>query len=567
MRKFVKFLGGEKHAGSYHSIWAMPAPESGTRVVVTNTKKEKARETRETLSTKKPQSTLHISKLNQPSVAELSSPTTSTVSAPTDPEPVVVELPVVSEAQVSELDGGSPTGNTGVPIEVRKEMDEEGVPADSTSRPMTGPDADILIFSDESNGIPLFGRQFGIAPTSIIRERKVKEPEPEHVSQPRPEQNASPKSTEAFLQQVDEELEALYADYLKSSGKQGVTERTKTVKKAKKSRPRPNDEPDACIICLEPFSADGVKAPDTLSIACQHTPSVCYMCLSKSIKHDLETKFFDEIKCPQCQTLFIHEDIKRFADEETFNRYDRLSLRHALNADKSFIWCLECDFGQLHEPGAEQPLVTCFNCSAESCFKHAIKWHSGFSCDEYDALLWDPDSYKAIKEKNGGSTRPNVEHLSKKDMQRAKKKEQKRQNKLHEAQKKAARKRQEEEAARVREKEALEQAQVESAQGQEEEDEEPTEEEVKDDFKEKIETLKRRMREVELSMKKVEETTKRCPGCQWPIEKNDGCDHMTCIKCHAEFCWACLSDYSEIRRLGNSMHRESCKFHTNNLPD
>ena len=324
MRKFVKFLGGEKNGGSYHSIWAMPAPESGTRVVVTNTKKEKTRETRETLSTKKPQSTMHISKLNQLPLAELSSPTTSTVSAPTDREPVGVELPAVSKAQVSELDGCSPTGQTEVPIEVRKETNGEGASVNSTSRPITGPDADILIFSDKTDGIPLFGRQFGIAPTSIIREQKVKEPEHDPVTQPRPEPNTTPKSPEAFLQQVDEELEALYTDYLKSSGEQRVTERTKTVKKARKSVPRPKEEPEACIICLEPFSADGVKAPDTLSIACQHTPSICYICLSKSIKHDLETKFWDEIKCPQCQTLFIHEDIKRFADEETFTRYSLL---------------------------------------------------------------------------------------------------------------------------------------------------------------------------------------------------------------------------------------------------
>lgn len=32
-----------------------------------------------------------------------------------------------------------------------------------------------------------------------------------------------------------------------------------------------------------------------------------------------------------------------------------------------------------------------------------------------------------------------------------------------------------------------------------------------------------------------------CPGCNVPIEKNTGCNHMQCIKCKAGFCWLCLS--------------------------
>ncbi|KAL4786297.1 hypothetical protein BJX76DRAFT_321493 [Aspergillus varians] len=202
-----------------------------------------------------------------------------------------------------------------------------------------------------------------------------------------------------------------------------------------------------------------------------------------------------------------------------------MSLRNALNADKNFIWCLECDFGQLHEPGAEQPRVCCLNCNAESCFKHAIKWHDGFTCEEYDAVLWDPDSYNAIRAQNAsGATESKFQRMSKRNMSRAKKKEQERQEKLHEGQKKAARKRQEEEATRMREAARLQQ----EKENEEKENEEARQEYIKDDFKDKIEMLKKRMREVELSVQRVEETTKRCPGCQWPIEKNDGCDHMTC---------------------------------------
>lgn len=33
---------------------------------------------------------------------------------------------------------------------------------------------------------------------------------------------------------------------------------------------------------------------------------------------------------------------------------------------------------------------------------------------------------------------------------------------------------------------------------------------------------------------------KDCPNCKYKIEKNKGCDHMTCVICNYEFCWICL---------------------------
>ncbi|EGC34895.1 ubiquitin-protein ligase [Dictyostelium purpureum] len=41
----------------------------------------------------------------------------------------------------------------------------------------------------------------------------------------------------------------------------------------------------------------------------------------------------------------------------------------------------------------------------------------------------------------------------------------------------------------------------------------------------------------------ISSNTQDCPKCQSAIEKNGGCNHMTCIKCKHEFCWICLGNW------------------------
>ncbi|KAK3827425.1 MAG: hypothetical protein J3Q66DRAFT_320238 [Benniella sp.] len=43
----------------------------------------------------------------------------------------------------------------------------------------------------------------------------------------------------------------------------------------------------------------------------------------------------------------------------------------------------------------------------------------------------------------------------------------------------------------------------------------------------------------------ISANTKECGKCQSTIEKNGGCNHMTCRKCKYEFCWVCMGPWSE----------------------
>jgi IBR domain. len=40
----------------------------------------------------------------------------------------------------------------------------------------------------------------------------------------------------------------------------------------------------------------------------------------------------------------------------------------------------------------------------------------------------------------------------------------------------------------------------------------------------------------------INRSTKPCPGCQFNIEKNGGCNHVRCERCNYYFCWQCLGD-------------------------
>jgi len=50
--------------------------------------------------------------------------------------------------------------------------------------------------------------------------------------------------------------------------------------------------------------------------------------------------------------------------------------------------------------------------------------------------------------------------------------------------------------------------------------------------------------------------TKICPKCKVHIEKNQGCNHMTCRKCRHEFCWICKGEWRSHRGCGGIKYEQ-----------
>ncbi|KAK0705550.1 hypothetical protein B0H67DRAFT_558130 [Lasiosphaeris hirsuta] len=238
--------------------------------------------------------------------------------------------------------------------------------------------------------------------------------------------------------------------------------------------------------------------------SCNHAPKTCLDCVAMSIRTDLNTKLWNEIKCPECGVFLAYEDVQQFADEETKERYQVLTFRYAISEAENFLWCTSgCGYGQVHDGGLEQPIVICMLCNHRSCFHHKAAWHENLTCDEFDSLKADPVNFRSRFELENEA-----------------------------AEEAAAARRAQEDADRAfaRSLLAAEQREIDRERMEREEQERKASEAQKRREKAERDRKARQQREAaarrkvedEASAKTVARVTKPCPGCRVPIEKNNG---------------------------------------------
>jgi IBR domain, a half RING-finger domain len=165
----------------------------------------------------------------------------------------------------------------------------------------------------------------------------------------------------------------------------------------------PSNTPITCLVCADEFSYSATPPADAAILPsrppterCAHPAGICTSCLSQTISATLEAHGAAQpIRCPDatCTEVMSRDDVKTWASDNTFARWDMLSLRELMRTDATtnpdgglFVWCQSpyCYSGQLHPQGDAQPMVTCIRCSEKTCFTHSTMWHEGQTCKQYD---------------------------------------------------------------------------------------------------------------------------------------------------------------------------------------
>lgn len=228
-----------------------------------------------------------------------------------------------------------------------------------------------------------------------------------------------------------------------------------------------------CSVCATDRPSDGYPV-EPITSACTHTTTdVCKECMRTYIASELSSRVTAVISCPVCEETMSYFDVMRNAAPEDFNRYDERVTIESLQNEPDFRWCPQpgCPGGQIQAFGDAEPIVTCNHCQQRFCFTHRVPWHISLTCKQYDET---PELARQVHEGEAvAEEEENVEGAAEDDKLAA----------------------------------SLKAIEEQESTAQERE---------------------RRNSEVRKGEAYVQNIAKRCPNCDSPTERVDGCKHMTC---------------------------------------
>lgn len=143
-----------------------------------------------------------------------------------------------------------------------------------------------------------------------------------------------------------------------------------------------------CIVCLtaQPISV----FPLAPTSSCRHARKLCLPCIQQLLAHALSGSAWTDPRCPECSSGFTAADVQRFGSPAQSAVFADRATRRFLQSLPEYRECIAsgCGSSQLHDGGADRPIVTCRACGHKTCFNHRdTPWHVALSCEEYDEDL------------------------------------------------------------------------------------------------------------------------------------------------------------------------------------
>ncbi|KAK4174227.1 putative E3 ubiquitin-protein ligase RNF14 [Triangularia setosa] len=143
---------------------------------------------------------------------------------------------------------------------------------------------------------------------------------------------------------------------------------------------------ESCDICVEEKGVTEFPVRIASGGCKGHKPPLCKDCLGRWLVESMEAGKWRRLKCPdtECAAVLQHHDVKRYAEKEMFERYDRWLLRDALEGMKGYVQCVTvgCEYGCMVGDQEACPTFHCRKCKGSHCIKHGVA-HPGETCKQY----------------------------------------------------------------------------------------------------------------------------------------------------------------------------------------
>jgi len=273
--------------------------------------------------------------------------------------------------------------------------------------------------------------------------------------------------------------------------------------------------PGSCPICFE------LPTNQYVLNYCGHI--ACRYCLTEYLNYSVRNSEFP-IKCPfrDCRLPVLHSDWTGLLNEAECESLYEISLsRFVEQRPNEYFWCSSSGCKQIIERSASQ--VQCPSCSVVWCTKCQINMdevpllpgataHKGFSCSVWNEQIEKSRDIAVKASEIAKNAWPLIETQDWEGALKA--------------------------FSQVYDlnpynTDVVKALEIISSCGKE--------------WEQKCVHLKMQMSEKKYEFANMEwllEHTKPCPSCKIPIEKNAGCNHMSCSRCSTQFCWVCSKPWS-----------------------